>query len=219
MAIHGWEDVWARDGFTLVKTGEQLIEYAVDNLSVLNKKQYSIIIVPMANPDGLYDGRSHNGPGRCTTYRYNNAGKLVKGGVDLNRAFPAGFRARFNSRNYTGARSLMAKEAVILKNFVDSSKGSGKNIFIDGHGWLNQTITRTGNTTEGIYKAFKRYFPGTRPARYGSGVGYISGYASRMGYDSVLFEFPYVTSNTLFTKRGYAGKFINSVFYMVKNIR
>lgn len=218
MAVHGWEDNWSKDASLLVKTGEQLITYASQNTSTLKSKDYSIIIVPCGNPDGLYSGTTCYGPGRCTTYRYNDSGQLVKGGVDLNRCFPAGFKALYNNRNYTGSKPLMAKEARVLKNFVDSNKGSGKNIFIDGHGWLNQTITHTSGSGK-VYQAFKKYFPGTRPASFGKGLGYISGYAYSKGYEAVLFEFPNVTSSSQFDSQGYANKFINTVFYMVKNIR
>lgn len=218
MAIHAWEDNWARDGAVLVKTGNKLIQKASENLSTLNKYDYSLIIVPMANPDGLYSGTSCNGPGRCTVYRYNSSGKLVKGGIDLNRAFPAGFHPKYNTRNYTGSKSLMSKEAVILKNFVDSSKGSGKNIFIDAHGWFNQIITyRSG--TGNLYRAFKAYFPGSRGASFGRGLGYISGYAQSKGYEAALFEFPYVSSEKSFNNNNYANKYMDSIFYMVKNIK
>ena len=218
MAVHAWEDNWARDGAVLVKTGDKLIQKASEMLSTLDKYNYSIIIVPMANPDGLYSGTTCNGSGRCTVYRYNSSGKLVKGGVDLNRCFPAGFSAKYSARNYTGSKSLMAKEAVILKNFIDSSKGSGKNIFIDTHGWYNQVITRYSGTGN-LYKAFKKYFPGTRGASFGRGMGYVSGYAYSLGYDSALFEFPYVSSESSFNNNNYAQKYINAVFYMVKNLK
>ena len=218
MAIHGWEDAWSKDGAMLVKTGEQLIRYAAGKVSVLNAKKYSIIIVPMANPDGLYSGTTCSGPGRCTTYRYNSKGKLVKGGVDLNRCFPVGFSAQYSKRNYTGKKSLMAKEAVVLKKYIDSNKGSGKNIFIDAHGWYNQTITRYKGKGS-VYKAFKKYFSGTRPASYGKGMGYIAGYANSAGYESVLFEFPSVSSASQFNKKKYADKFINTIFYMVNHIK
>lgn len=103
----------------------------------------------------------------------------------------------------------MAKEAVILKNFVDSGKGSGKNIFIDAHGWYNQTITyRSG--TGNLYKAFKKYFPGTRGSSFGKGLGYISGYAQSKGYEAALFEFPYVSSEKNFNNSDYANKYINT---------
>lgn len=216
MAIHAWEDNWKKDGAVLVKTGNKLIQEAAKKTSTLAKYNYSIIVVPMANPDGLYSGTTCNGPGRCTVYRYNSKGRLVKGGVDLNRSFPSGFKARYTARNYTGNRPLMAKEAVVLKKFVDSSKGKGKNIFIDAHGWYNQTITYK-NAKGSVYSAFKKYFPGTRGASLGG--GYISTYAQKTGYEAALFEFPYVSSEANFNSRKYASKFISTVFYMVKKIK
>ena len=218
MAIHGWEDEWDQDGTALVKTGEQLIRTAAGKTSVLKENDYSIIIITMGNPDGLYSGTTCNGPGRCTTYRYNNNGQLVRGGLDLNRCFPTGFSAQYGTRNYTGDKPLMAREAAVLKSFVDSSQGSGKNIFIDAHGWYNQTITPKSGSGS-VYNAFKKYFSGTRSSSLGNGNGYISAYASSQGYDSVLFEFPNISSESQFTKNGYANKYINTIFYMVKNIK
>lgn len=217
MAIHGWEDVWARDGLMLVKTGNKLIVKASKDLAMLKKYNYSIIIVPMANPDGIYDGYTCNGPGRCTTYRYNRKGKLIRGGIDLNRSFPAGFKEKYNSRNYTGNQSLMAKEAVVLKKFVDSNKGKGKNVYIDAHGWLNQMITVNGNRGK-LYLAFRKYFMRTRPASFGRGMGYIAGYAQRVGYQAALFEFPYVNSVKNFERGNYSGKFINSIYRIMETI-
>lgn len=61
-AIHGWEDHWAADGIELTRIGNGLIEH-FQNASTNN---WSLYIIPLANPDGLSEGFTNNGPGRCT---------------------------------------------------------------------------------------------------------------------------------------------------------
>ncbi|WP_349404733.1 M14 family zinc carboxypeptidase, partial [Clostridium perfringens] len=76
-AIHGWEDNWAADGIELTRIGNGLIEH-FQNAGTNN---WSLYIIPVANPDGLSEGFTNNGPGRCT----------IVGAVDCNRDFPLGF--------------------------------------------------------------------------------------------------------------------------------
>ena len=111
----------------------------------------------------------------------------------------------------------MAKEAVVLKNFIDSNKGKGKNIYIDAHGWLNQTITVNGNRGS-LYSAFRKYFTRTRPASFGRGMGYIAGYAQSVGYQAALFEFPHISSAKTFERNNYSGKFINSIYRIMETM-
>lgn len=216
-AVHGWEDSWARDSALLTATAKKLLNTASKNISQLNKYNYSIYVIPRMNPDGYYSGYTHNGPGRCTTRRYNNSGTLVKGGVDLNRCFPAGFNSFTNARNYTGQKPLAAKEAKLLKKYLDQHLGSGTNIYIDMHGWYDQTITyRSGSGA--LYKCFKSYFSGTRASSFAGSKGYIARYAQSAGYQAVLFEFPYVKGSNYFYNKNMDQKFIRSVMKMVRTI-
>ncbi|MSR92759.1 M14 family zinc carboxypeptidase, partial [Inconstantimicrobium porci] len=71
----------------LTKIGNKVIEY-FQNHSTNN---WTIYVIPAANPDGLSEGISNNGAGRCS----------VVGGVDCNRDFPIGFTPYGTSRNWT----------------------------------------------------------------------------------------------------------------------
>lgn len=89
-AIHGWEDNFSRDGQLLVDTAEDLMQVLEDRYDELVRSgDWSVYVLPCLNPDGLYDGWTCNGPGRCTTYRLDANGNNIYGvGIDLNRSFP-----------------------------------------------------------------------------------------------------------------------------------
>lgn len=90
-AIHGYEDNFARDGQALVHTAELLMDLLDENMDMVNSYGWSIYVLPCMNPDGLTDGYTQNGPGRCTTTYLDSSGSLITGkGVNLNRCFPTG---------------------------------------------------------------------------------------------------------------------------------
>lgn len=215
-SIHAWEDHWKADGYELTRVAVKLLKKLSDNRDTVEKEGWKIIVVPCANPDGYYNGYSHNGPGRCTTRRYNSSGKLVSGGVDLNRSFPTGFSARYNDRNYTGPSSLMTKEGRALRDLIRDNKGSRSNIYFDVHGWTQQILTnRTGSGT--IYRTMHSYFPSNSAGNNGGG-GYAAYYARSIGYDACLFEFPRsVTSHSRMVNNNYDTKFVNAIWSLVKN--
>lgn len=61
--IHGFEDDYPRDGQVLVAMGNSLIDYFSKNRTLLGG--YELYIVPSANPDGLSNGTTQDGKGRC----------------------------------------------------------------------------------------------------------------------------------------------------------
>lgn len=214
-AIHGWEDHWSRDGYELVRVACKVLETLSANASTVNARGWSVTVIPYANPDGIVSGYTNNGPGRCSTYRYNNAGALVKGGVDMNRCFPSGFKVYTNARNYTGSSPLMTKESRALRSLVDSKKGSRTNVFIDVHGWTQQILTNSSGSGF-VYATLHSYFPNNSAG--GLGGGYISRYAKSVGYNACLFEFPRgVTSHSAMVNAGYDTKFVNAVMSMIRN--
>lgn len=214
-AIHGWEDHWSRDGYELVRVACKVLEKLSSNVSTVNSRGWSVTVIPYTNPDGIVDGYTHNGPGRCSTYRYNNAGSLVKGGVDMNRCFPSGFRVYTSARNYTGSSPLMTKEARALRSLIDSKKGSSTNVFIDVHGWTQQILTNTSGSGF-IYSTLHSYFPNNSAG--GLGGGYVSRYAKSVGYSACLFEFPRsITSHSAMVNAGYDTKFVNAIMSMIRN--
>lgn len=214
-AIHGWEDNWNRDGYELVRVSVQLLEKLSANASTVTSRGWSVTVVPYVNPDGIVSGTTNDGPGRCSTYRYNTSGSLVKGGVDMNRCFPTGFKQYTSARNYTGPNPLMAKEARALKSLIDSKKGSSTNVYMDVHGWTQQILTNTSGSGF-VYSTMHQYFPDNSAG--GLGGGYVTRYAKEQGYSACLFEFPRnVTSHSVMVNKGYNTKFVNAIWSMISN--
>ncbi len=197
---HGWEDAWAFDGIELVNIAKTMMS----KLSAMNQstfKNWSIYIIPYANPDGITDGYTNNGPGRCT----------VSKKIDMNRCWPAGFSPNYTSRNYTGDKSLGAPEASSLKEFISSKFASKTNIVLDIHGWLNKTY---GNSQIGSY--FGQQFGFTHNSTHGS--GYLENWAYQQGAKSCLIEFPMPSNSSSITSNNYAGKLTNGLVNMITNI-
>ena len=112
-AIHGFEDEYYRDGKVLVKEAVRLVKYFTEHSSAL--KNYRLIIVVCANPDGTFDGRNNSRAnsrafGRCTAKH-----------VDMNRDF----------------RRFRGKETRALKKYILKSD---PDLYINCHGWENQVI-------------------------------------------------------------------------------
>lgn len=112
-AIHGFEDEYYRDGKVLVKEAVRLVKYFTEHSSSL--KNYRLIIVVCANPDGTFDGKNNSRAksrafGRCTAKH-----------VDMNRDF----------------RRFRGKETRALKKYILKSD---PDLYINCHGWENQVI-------------------------------------------------------------------------------
>lgn len=211
-ALHGFEDGWPQDGAELTFTAESLANALIEkNTPALS--DWTVYLFPCANPDGLNDGWSANGPGRCTTHILTEAGEVVYGngkGIDLNRSFPRGFSVNNSNRNYTGSAPLSATEAVALAHFVQEAiSPEGKNILLDVHGWTQQLVAKDPRGR--LVQHFQTYFPQNRPTPSGS-HGYLVEWAQTIGYDALLFEFPYdVSSHSSFVTKGYDASFIQAV--------
>lgn len=169
-AIHGFEDAWYRDGQELVNIAHGIIDYFRDNPQVLG--QYQLIVVPCANPDGLNEGWTCNGPGRCQ----------ISKGIDINMDFDYRFQVRNNPRNKTGPRPFSSPEARALRDLVLKEKPS---IIIDLHGWL---CSAAGDPT--IADIFCRHLDLENKAPDASIYGgFFSGWASQHA-KAVLVEYP-----------------------------
>ncbi|MBQ0037934.1 MAG: hypothetical protein KBS74_04605 [Clostridiales bacterium] len=121
--IHGFEDSYAHDGQVLVDTAKALVEHysAADDLN-----RTRLLIVPSSNPDGLLDGTTNNGFGRCNA-----------DGIDLNRDFDANYVASTTpGRNYT-PRAFSGVESRALRDLCLEYK---PDIVIDFHGWESSLI-------------------------------------------------------------------------------
>ena len=200
-AQHGWEDAWSADGAELVKIADRVME----NLSSMNQNifyDWTVYIIPYANPDGITSGYTNNGPGRCT----------VTTEIDMNRCWPADFTPVTSSdRNYTGKSPLGAPEASQLERFLSSNMGKYTNVVLDVHGWLNQTI---GNSQVGNY--FVNEFKGNGFYHKSShGRGYLETWAYNKGAESCLVEFPMPKNAASIISNDYSGKFTNALVNMM----
>lgn len=213
--IHGWEDGFDQDGELLYQTGKSLCRMlSREYSSLIEDRNWSVYVLPLLNPDGLYNGWSSDGPGRCTTHILDDNGNSVYGeglGIDMNRCFPYRFEVEEDSRNYTGKAPLGTAEARALAEFVENVKGSDCNYLVDTHGWYNQIIVNT-DTSGLLYNCFNASFSGNY-ASLESGCGYFSAWAAyEVGYDEAcLFEFPPVSSARKFQTNGYQRKYCSAI--------
>lgn len=194
-AVHGWEDNWPADGIELVKIGNSVVEYFANNVP----SNFSLYVIPIANPDGLSEGYTNNGPGRCT----------IVGGVDINRDFPLGFTPHGTSRYWTGDAPLSVPESRNLRDFIQGVKNntSGEMIVIDLHGWEGAAI---GNAEVGQY--FRNQFGFEQRSGYGEDRGFLIAWAKSIGAKSALIELPTNTySHSDVVNDGYSQKIINAV--------
>ena len=154
------------------------------------------------NPDGVIVRGTNNGPGRCA----------VKSRIDMNRCFPRGFKAQYNSRNYTGPNPLGAQEAVALKEFIEKiNRTADELVVIDGHGWLGCTY---GDSSIAQYFTKQFGFSHNGP----SGGGYFSYWAQGLPRTrGLLLEYPDTYSYGEVISRNYIGKTFNAIINILKN--
>ena len=193
-AIHGWEDNWPADGVELTKIGNQIIEHFQNN----STGDFTLYVIPAANPDGVSEGWTNNGPGRCT----------IVGGIDCNRDFPVGFTPGGRPRNYTGSEPLNVPESKCLADFIQGikSKTAGKTYLIDMHGWEQSAI---GNSIIGEHFVGKL---GLEPKYRYANAGYLIDWANSIGIISALIELPTSTHSHADVVNGnYAGKIIEGL--------
>ena len=201
--IHGYEDAWSKDGEELTKLAKNLTERIAKDNAANGLNGWSVVIVPSANPDGVLDGWTNNGPGR------NQVSKKI----DLNRSFPTFFTPQYNARNYTGPEPLAAPEAKALANLVSQfSESSSHMSLVDVHGWLNETI---GDPSLG--KAFDSNFGISNKLMSKAANGYLISYAHSKGALATLLELPMPSSSASIQNNGYANKLYNSVKSIIKN--
>ncbi|WP_443660618.1 peptidoglycan-binding protein, partial [Clostridium algidicarnis] len=199
--VHGFEDNFPKDGLELVNIGNDLIRSLASN----GTKGWSVYVIPAANPDGLAEGYTNNGPGRCT----------IVGGVDINRDFPIGFTSHGTPRYWTGDAPLSVNESKKLSEFIQGikNKTSGKMVVIDLHGWEGAAI---GNPEIGQY--FRNQFGFEQRSGYGADRGFLIAWAKSIGADAALIELPKNThSHSDVINGGYSQKVINAVNGIISN--
>ncbi len=165
--IHGWEDEYSKDGQQLVDLGNYLVEYYATNK---NLNQCRLLIIPSANPDGVQEGITNNGFGRCNAE-----------GIDLNRDFDADYQKYLSERNYTQF-PFSACESRALRDLVLKANPE---IVIDFHGWENCTIG-----SPQLAEVFSMYVGINHKTRLtASAHGYFSYWAQKQGAEALLVEF------------------------------
>lgn len=186
-AIHGFEDAYDYDGKLLVAIADKIVEYYNENYDKLGT--YELYVVKCSNPDGTYDGNTNNGYGRCQS-----------NGIDLNRDFDYNHISYKNSRNYT-PYAFSAKESRALR---DLTKKISPNIVVDCHGWLNGYYG-----SYSLYQKFNDTFK--MPYSGGYGSGYYSSWATTLGAEGMLLEFPWPSGDTDEFVETYANKLIEVI--------
>ena len=216
-ALHGWEDNFNRDGAELLYLADCVKKTLLDNYALLHNHDWTVYLIRCANPDGLYSGGTNNGAGRCTTTRLDENGALLSDGIgiDINRCFPYCYTPLTQARYFNGTAPLQCTEAQALAAFVKSVKGSGYNVCIDTHGWLNQTITSSGMSA--IYDAFKSQFPDSVYSPLAGKPGFFSAWAAFCeGFDSCLFELPSdIYSHGDFVRSGYIEQYDKAILRLL----
>lgn len=195
---HGWEDAWASDGIELVNIAQRVI----NGLNNYSYADWSIYVVPYANPDGITNGYTNNGPGRCT----------ITTSIDMNRSWPAEFKPVYTSRNYTGDSPEGCVELTQLKDFILNKKGTNANIILDIHGWLNKTY---GDAEIGKY--FCDSFGFTHSSTYGS--GYLQTWGKSIGAKACLIELPKPSSSNDIITGDYSGKLLSGIVNMLNEVQ
>ena len=165
--IHGWEDEYATDGQLLVDLGNALVKYFSEAADLEGCR---LLIIPSCNPDGLEEGTTNNGFGRCNA-----------NGIDLNRDFDASHQVYTSARNYTTA-PFSAVETQAMRDLVLASSPS---VVIDFHGWENCTIG-SADLAEGfsLHVGVNHKNVLTQNAH-----GYFSYWAQLQGAEALLVEF------------------------------
>ena len=214
-AMHGWEDDFEHDGQELTKIANAFKDKLMALKDPNIEKNWTIYIFPSVNPDGEYNGWSHNGPGRTTLYSDAPEHK----GIDMNRTWSTDWVKYTTDRNYTGTEPFQAYEARYLRDFLLSHKSTnGQTILVDLHGWLNETMGDDGISSYyrsqlGMSKHISSY-----------GRGYLINWArANLGSNgrtarSALIELPEAHSSQDVDNWRLADKYINATITMLRGL-
>lgn len=220
-AIHGYEDLWAKDGQELVTIANNFFQYLKNSNDYSLADKWTIYIFPGVNQDGLKYGTTNNGPGRTTLYSAAPGNK----GIDLNRCWQVGstYQRYTDSRNYNGTTGFQAYEAQYLRNFLLNNKSkSGHTILVDLHGWTQQLIGDSG-----ICSYYNKQFPENDKSSVGRyGTGYLINWArnslgnSNRAARSALIELPNrgINGHQSVLNNNFSNRYIEATLDMLRNI-
>lgn len=233
-AQHGWEDglnpdgsLAHGDGNILVRIAKNFMQRFNNNKDLISKanilKNWTIYVFPGINLDGIVNGNTNNGFGRC-----------FKNGIDPNRSWPGKFKIYTDPRNCTGNTYLGAQELQNLYNVLTSNIGNGENVLLDIHGWENSFISKStalSNYFMSEMKAINSNFRYKDNTNSTTDTGYLITWANNpttmistsqnkagLGATAGLLEFPptrdYSDSNIL---NNYGLHFYNGIYNLLKS--
>ena len=166
--VHGFEDDYPHDGQVLRLIAEEVIaHYAAAPEKLADCCLY---IVPTANPDGLQDGKTQNGFGRCNA-----------NGLDINRDFPVNWKKRTDERNRTGDEPFSTAEARAIRDLVERIKPTWA---MDVHGWINASY---GDGA--MARTFARPFRFTVKQPVSGGM--LCSWLSTVTEEAIMLELPF----------------------------
>lgn len=175
--VHGFEDDFNHDAEVLRLIAEEVIAYYAGHPELL--ENFCLYIIPSANPDGLYDGKTQDGFGRCNAK-----------GMDVNRDFPVGWKKRTDSRNLTGDEPFSTAEARAIRDLVASVAPT---YGIDVHGWINASYG-DGEMARVFAKPFK--FTVKQPV---SG-GMLCMWLNEVTEEAIMLELPFSPNKKQYVK-------------------
>ncbi len=220
-AIHGYEDLWNKDGYELINIAEKFYNRLVSDQDYAIADKWTIYVFPGINLDGLSNGYTNNGPGRTTLFSQAPNNK----GIDLNRCWQVGnsYTRYTDSRNYNGTTGFQAYEAQALRDFLLANKSkTGQTVLVDLHGWTQQLI---GDPSICAY--YEKQFPENDKSAVGRyGTGYLVNWArSYLGSNgkvakSALIELPHqgVTGTQSVYNKNLINRYIEATLSMLKSI-
>ena len=176
--VHGFEDSYDHDGEVLRLIAHRVIDF----FSSQTPENLALYVVPCANPDGLLEGTSRNGFGRCNAR-----------GLDINRDFPVNWKEDYHSRTKTGSAPFSTAEARALRDLVEQI---APDFAADIHGWIDAVYGSTPSA-----EVFAQAF-GMKRRSIRSG-GTLAQWMQTTLEDAILLELPanpnedeYVTRNS-----------------------
>ncbi len=172
--VHGFEDIADHDAVMLKHLAEMIVVHYLQHPQQL--RDTALYIVPCANPDGLIDGRSQDGFGRCNLHGY-----------DVNRDFPVQWKKNRNARGKTGDGPWTTAEARAIRNLTELIQ---PHYAADVHGYINRTYG-SGELCAPFNRAL-----GIRTYEYISG-GMMAQWFATVADGAMLLEMPERMANGL----------------------
>lgn len=220
-AIHGFEDIWDKDGAELVEIANDFHQKLLSLTNYTIADKWTIYIFPGVNQDGLNHGYTNDGPGRTTLYSEAPGNK----GIDLNRCWQIGndYTKFTSDRNYNGTTGFQAYEAKALRTFMLNHKSkNGQTVLVDLHGWTQQLI---GDPD--ICAKYQKYFPENDRSAVGRyGTGYLVNWArtylgsSKKNAKAALIELPNtgINGHQSVVNKNLSSRYIESTLEMLRSI-